>query len=73
MKKSLKGWSRSRRSGIWWPCSFEKIGASEIAGWLVVNLVSPTDHYDLFFVCKVDISMRSLLGPIATSPEFKFI
>ena len=67
IKNSLKGWSRSRRSGIWWPRSFEKIGASEIAGWLVVNLVSPTDHYDLFFVCEVDITSH-LINEIPAGP-----
>ena len=56
MTNSLKGWSCSRRSGIWWSCSFEKIGASEITGRHLGNLVSLTDHCDLLFVCEVDIS-----------------
>ena len=50
MKKSLKGWSQSRRSGIWWSCSFEKISASEITGCHLGSLVSPTDHCD-FILC----------------------
>ena len=55
MKNSLKGWSRSWSSGIWWSCSFEKIGANEITGCHLGNLVSLKGHCDLFFVCKVDI------------------
>ena len=55
MKNSLKGWSHSWRSGIWWSRSFEKIGTSEITGCHLGNLVSLTDHCDLFFVCEVDI------------------
>lgn len=27
-KSSLKGWSRSRRSGVWWSCSFKKTSTS---------------------------------------------
>ena len=57
MKNSLKGWSCSRRSGIWWSHSFEKIGASEITGCHLGNLVSLTDHCDFIF-CKVDITSR---------------
>ena len=52
MKNSLKGWSHSWRSGIWWSCSFEKIGASEITGCHLGNLVRLTDHCDLFFVFR---------------------
>ena len=56
MKNSLKGWSRSQRSGIWWSHSLEKMGASEITGCRICNLVSLTDHCEiLFFVCEVDI------------------
>ena len=36
-------------------CSFEKIDTSEITGCHLGNLVSLTDHFDLFFVCDVDI------------------
>ena len=54
VKNSLKGWSRSRRSGIWWSRSFEKIGASEITGCHLGNLVSLTDHCD-FILCEVTI------------------
>ena len=55
-KNSLKGWSRSRRSGIWWSCSFEKTGTSEITGCHLGNWVGLTDCCDLFFVCEVDIT-----------------
>ena len=48
-KNSLKGWSRSWRSGIWWSHSFEKISASEITECHLGNLVSLKDHCDLFF------------------------
>ena len=51
----MKGWSHSQRSGIWWFHSFEKLGASEITECHLGNLVSLTDHCDLFFVCEVDI------------------
>ena len=54
MKNSLKGWSRSQRSGIWWSRSFEKIGTSEITGCHLGNLVSLKDHW--FILCKVDIT-----------------
>ena len=50
MKNPLKGWSHSWRSEIWWPCSFEKIGASEITRCHLGNLVSLTDHCD-FILC----------------------
>ena len=50
MKNSLKGWSRSLRSGIWWSRSFEKMGTSEITGCHLGNLVSLTDHCD-FILC----------------------
>ena len=67
MKNSLKG-SCSWRSGIWWSRSFEKVGTSEITGCHLDNLVSLTDHCDLFFVCEVDIwailSMRLHVGPV---------
>ena len=46
MKNSLKRWSHSWRSGIWWSCSFEKISVSEITGCHLGNLVSLTDHCD---------------------------
>ena len=55
MKNSLKGWSHSQKSGTWWFHSFEKLGASEITECHLGNLVSLTDHCDLFFVCEVDI------------------
>ena len=58
VKNSLKGWSHSRRSRTWWSRSFEKIGAREITGCHLGNLVSLTDHCDLFFVCQVDITSR---------------
>ena len=45
-KNSLKGWSRSGRSGNWWSCSFEKISTSEITGCHLGNLVSLSDHCD---------------------------
>ena len=47
MKNYLKGWSCSRRSGIWWSHSFEKIDATEITGCHLCNLFSFTDHCDL--------------------------
>ena len=53
MKNSLKEWSRSWRSENWWSYSFEKIGASEITWSHLGNLVSLTDHCDLFFVWEV--------------------
>ena len=56
VKNSLKGWSRSRRSGIWWSHSFEKTSVSKITGCHLGSLVSLTDHSDLFFVCEVDIT-----------------
>ena len=41
MKNSLKGWSHSQRSGIWWSRSFEKIGKiGEITGCHLGNFVS---------------------------------
>ena len=46
MKKSLKGWSSSRKSGIWWSHSFAKIDSSEITGCHLGNLFSFTDHCD---------------------------
>ena len=46
MRNSLKGWSHSRRSGIWWSCSFKKISTGEITGCHLGNLVSLTDHSD---------------------------
>ena len=55
-KNSQKGWSCSRRSGIWWSHSFEKIGASEITGCHLGNLVSLKDNCDLCFVCEVGIT-----------------
>ena len=55
MKNSLKKWSPSQRSGIWWSRSFEKIDTSEITGCHLGNLVSLKDHSDLLFVCKVSI------------------
>ena len=48
MKNSLKKWSPSQRSGIWWSRSFEKIDTSEITGCHLGNLVSLKDHSDLF-------------------------
>ena len=54
MKNSLKGWSRSQRSGIWWSPSFEKIGTSAITGYHLSNLVSLKDDCDLLFVCEVN-------------------
>ena len=63
MNNSLKGWSRIRRSGIWRFCSFEKIGASETTGCHLGNLVSFTDHCDLFFVWEVNI-MSHLINEI---------
>ena len=71
MKNSRKGWSCSRRSGIWWSCSFEKIGASEITGCHLGNLVSLTDHCDLFFVCEVDI-MSHLINETPCGPYRMF-
>ena len=56
MKNSLKRWSRSQRSGIWWFHSFEKIGPSEITGCHLGNLVSLKDHCGSVFVCEVDIT-----------------
>ena len=58
MKNSLKGWSPSQRSGIWWSPSFEKIGASEITGCHLGSLVSLTDDCTviLFFICKVNVT-----------------
>ena len=50
MKNSLKGWSRSQRSGIWWSHSFETIGTSEKISCHLGNLVSLTDHCD-FILC----------------------
>ena len=50
MKNSLKEWSRSRRSEIWWSCVFEMIGTNEITGCHLGNLVSLTDHCD-FILC----------------------
>ena len=52
MKNSLKGCSCSQRSGIWWSCSFGKIGTSEITGGHLGTLVSLKDHCDLFFVSE---------------------
>ena len=56
MKNPLEAWLRSRGSGIWWSHSFEKIGASEITGCHLDNLVSLKGHCDLFFVCEVGIT-----------------
>ena len=53
--------------------SFEKIGTSEITGYHLGNLVSLTDHCDLFFVCKVDITSHlineTLFGPYQQVPH----
>ena len=49
MKNSLKGWSRSQRSGIWWWCSFEKISTSDIRGCHLGSLVSLTNHCHFIF------------------------
>ena len=54
MKNPLKEWSHSQRSGIWWSCSFEKIGTSEITGCHLGSLVSLT--VILFFICEVNIT-----------------
>ena len=66
-KNSLKGWSSSRRSVIWWSWSFGKIGPSEITGCYLGNLVSLTDHCDLVLICEVDITSHliseTLFGP----------
>ena len=67
MKNSLKGRSHSWRSGIWWSCSFEKIGARELTGCHLGNLLSFKDHCDLFFVCKVDI-MNHLISETPCGP-----
>ena len=67
MKDSLKGWSRSRRSGVWWSRSFEKIGTSGITGCHLGNLVSLTDHCGLFFVFEVDI-MSHLINETPCGP-----
>ena len=71
MKNSLKGRSRSRRSGIWWNRSFEKIGTSEVTGCHLGNLVSLKDHCDLFFICDVDITSHLIsetpCGPYRSS------
>ena len=64
---TYQGWSHSRRSGIWWSRSFEKIGASEITGCHLGNLVSLKDHCDLFFVCEVDITSH-LINEIPCGP-----
>ena len=56
MKNPLEAWLHSRGSGIWWSHSFEKIGASEITGCHLDNLVSLKGHCDLFFVCEVGIT-----------------
>ena len=50
IKNSLKGWSCSQRSEIWWSCSFEKTGTSEMTGCHVGNLVSLGDHCE-FILC----------------------
>ena len=50
MKNSLKGWSCSRRSGIWWSCIFEMMGTNEKTGCHLGSLVSLTDHCD-FVLC----------------------
>ena len=55
MKNSLKGWSHSQRSGIWWPRSFENIGASEITGCCLGNLVSSQITVILLFFCEINI------------------
>ena len=77
MKNSLKGWSHSQRSGTWWSRNFEKIGASEITRCHLGNLVSLTDHCDLFFVCEVNImsilSMRNHVGPVRCSILYRYI
>ena len=62
-KNSLKGWSHSWRSGIWWSRSFKKIDTSEITGCHLGNLVSLTDHCDLFFVYKVDLMSHLINEP----------
>ena len=56
MKNSLKGWSCSQRSGIWWSPSFVKIGTSAITECHLGNLVSLKDHCDLLFACEVNIT-----------------
>ena len=67
MKNSLKGWSHSQRSGIWWSRSFKKISASEITGCHLGNLVNLKDHCELFFVCKIDI-MNHLISETPCGP-----
>ena len=70
MKNSLKGWSRSQRSGIWWSCSFEKTGTSEMTGSHLGNLVSLRDHCE-FTLCLQDqhnpaiLSVRPHVGPVS--------
>ena len=54
--------------GIWWSCSFEKIGASETTACHLGNLVSLTDHCDLFFVCEVYITSH-LINETSCGPE----
>ena len=49
-EKFSEGMVCSWRSGIWWSCSFEKMGTSEITGCHLGNLVSLTDRCD-FILC----------------------
>ena len=49
-KNSQKGWSCSRRSGIWWSRSFEKIGATETTACHLGSSVGLMDHCD-FILC----------------------
>ena len=67
-KNILKG-SRNSRSGIWWSCSFEKIGASEVTGCHLGNFVRLIDHCDLFSVCEVDITSH-LINEIPCGPYY---
>ena len=55
VKNSLKGWSRSQRSGIWWSCGFEKIDTSKITGCNLGNFIVSQITVILFFVFEVHI------------------
>ena len=66
MNNSLKGWSRSQRSWLWWPHSFEKIGTSEKKGYHLGNLVSLKNHCDCI-LCEVDM-MSHLISKTPCSP-----
>ena len=70
MKNSLKGWSHSWRSGIWWSCSFEKISVSEITGCHLGNLVSLTDHCD--FILHLQSRHNSHLINETPSQPYQF-